>query len=108
MYDEPKLRAAGIHQGIQSNSQLDTQRNPSEIEGCLNRMDDALSRLTVRMDALADRLRPVTRATGAVKERSNGAPQEALSSLGETIRMIQQRVDGECDRLESLLIGLAI
>jgi hypothetical protein len=99
MYDEPKSQLKSIS----------PERSSTEIEGCMNRVNNALDRLHSRVGSVEDRLHPVMRATGPGGQGSStGVPQEALSPLGDAIRSIEQRVDSAVDRLEALCIGLAL
>lgn len=86
----------------------ETGRPSTEIEGCMTRAGNAASRLHTRLDALADRLSPVMRATGSGIAGAPTAQQEALSPLGDAIRSVERRIDGACDRLEAMLNGLAL
>ena len=86
-----------------------SDRSSTEIEGCLDRANNALERLHSRISAVEDRLRPVMRATGTAGPATNpGVPQEALSPLGDAIRSVGQRVDTAVDRLEALCLGMAL
>ena len=99
MYEEPKSHLKSIV----------PERPSTEIEGCMIRVDNALERLHNRVNAIEDRLRPVTRVTGTGAQCGTaGIPQEALSPMGDAIRSIENRIDSAVDRLETLLASLAL
>jgi len=83
-------------------------RPSTEIEGCLNRTNNAMERLHSRLSAIEDRLRPVLRATGTGGNGATAAPKEALSPLGEALRSVENGIEHAGDRLESLLNSLAL
>lgn len=112
---QQKMAAASAYSGqILGTGLLDQQAaiNPSrpstEIEGCLTRANSALERLHGRISAVEDRVRPVMRGLSTSQGGSTGKPQEALSPLGDAISAIENRIDSACDRLEALLLGLAL
>ncbi|HWU84474.1 MAG TPA: hypothetical protein VN028_03965 [Rhodocyclaceae bacterium] len=83
-------------------------RPSTEIEGCLSRANNALERLHGRISAVEDRMRPVLRGVALSGSASNGKPQEALSPLGDALTSIENRIDSAVDRLEALLLSLAL
>lgn len=111
---QQKMAAASAYsvQGIGTSALSQHSENPSrpstEIEGCLDRANSALERLHGRIGAVEDRVRPVMRGISQGKESSTGKPQEALSPLGDAITSIENRIGSAVDRLEALLLGLAL
>lgn len=85
-----------------------TARPDTEIEGCLSRANNALERLHGRISAVEDRVRPVMRSVGQSQQSNAGKSQEALSPLGDAITSIESRIDSAVDRLEALLLGMAL
>lgn len=83
-------------------------RPSTEIEGCLSRASNALEHLHGRIGAVEDRMRPVLRGVAMSGAAGTGKPQEALSPLGDAITSIENRIDSAVDRLEALLLGLAL
>jgi hypothetical protein len=113
--EQQKMFSASTHTGqvlgtcaLPKNEAVLSNRPSTEIEECLSRANNALERLHNRISAVEDRLRPVMRATGSGQKGSAGAPTEALSPLGDAITGIEGRIESACDRLESLLLGLAL
>ena len=87
---------------------IQRSRPSTEIESVLGRANNALERLHGRISAVEDRVRPVLRATSSGQKGSAGAPTEALSPLGDALTSIESRIDSAVDRLEMLLLGLAL
>jgi hypothetical protein len=112
---QQKMAAASMHTGqilgtgaISQHDAIQQARPSTEIEGCLSRANNALERLHGRISAVEDRVRPVMRGVSTGQSGSAGKPQEALSPLGDAITSIENRIDSACDRLEALLLGLAL
>jgi hypothetical protein len=85
------------------------QRPETEIESVIKRTENAVCRLHSRIDTLCDRLSRARTPIGvAASDTVGGAPQSAMSPLGENIRGIEQQIDGAVDRLEALLRDLAL
>lgn len=97
------------HANTMKSAQL-AQRPETEIESVMTRADNAACRLHGRLDALFDRLKPVTLPVGqsTLTNGVAGAPQAVMSPLGESIRSIERQIDHATDRLESLLRDLAL
>jgi hypothetical protein len=110
-----KMAAASSHTGqilgtgaLSQHDAIQPSRPSTEIEGCLTRANIALERLLGLISAVEDRVRPVMRGLAAGQGGTTGKPQEALSPLGDAISSIESRIDTACDRLEALLLGLAL
>jgi hypothetical protein len=110
-----KMAAASAYTGqilgtgpLSQHDAIQPSRPSTEIEGCLSRANNALERLHGRIGAVEDRVRPVLRSVAMGQKGSAGAPTEALSPLGDAITSIESRIDSACDRLEALLLGLAL
>jgi hypothetical protein len=112
---QQKMAAASAYSGqvigngaLSQHDAIQTNRPSTEIEGCLSRANNALERLHGRISAVEDRVRPVMRGVSTGQSGSTGKPQEALSPLGDAITSIESRIDSAVDRLEALLLGLAL
>lgn len=110
-----KMAAASAYSGqilgggvLSQHDAIQPSRPSTEIESVLTRTNNALERLHGRISAVEDRVRPVMRSVGQSQQSNAGKSQEALSPLGDAITSIESRIDSAVDRLESLLLGLAL